>query len=762
MAGDKYKLVPITSLPEATSLENFVTMGVDNTNKSVKVPIELLKGNKGDSPFVGENGNWWIGAIDTGIPTVIAVSPERGQSQTIAPTQKLFTDFATGREATIFNVSQANSKYDYPDMQTARAAVPENIRSRGQLISYSVDSEYEAVSYNETNGRGINYTNGSSFTDATRKIVRFNVKGFFKVKHRIITTSTYYGCAFYDKDGVFISGYRFLTSSGLNNGDFQEVAIPAGAVELHVTYLTDAEAVKLDVPVWDDAYVKESFSWNTEYFNGTDISQWDDDSKWVTTQEETTGTINRFINAHFTDAGKVVVVNEELRSYPNATSYTQYPMGIITESGLIGSNTNSARRWSGNIDITGYNKLKFVNLVVTGTAAHPERTGFITYAFIDASGSVVGYAENHPQDQEIIIPPGAVTFYHNIQATEYFTINITGYKLFGYQDTYTVEKNENFENLIKAAFSNSAYADFDNDFRLEFIGQKLTASQTPFSSIYYPSIIRADRYLDNPVAKYYIYFSTDHGGGTGIMMATADDIQGVWTYYGIVLNRSDQLGSAGDAETPCVIWEPVTKRFLMYWHTHDNAGGLSQNTYISQSADGLTWTYAGKAFNPKIRMFNGNGHNGYFTVAKRNGLYIGTHIITGSSIARHVRSISKDGINWITELDTQTPWTTSFITVNGEIYAINNRSEENIYLGGKIVANKVSSDFKRDIGLRFEIGQAEIGNDSMVNSFTDTDGTIYIILSENGVIDPSNPSAPSGAKALCLYKVVINDKVFKS
>ena len=41
--------IKVSSLPEAVSLENLVVLGVDETNNSVKVPILLLKGNKGDN-----------------------------------------------------------------------------------------------------------------------------------------------------------------------------------------------------------------------------------------------------------------------------------------------------------------------------------------------------------------------------------------------------------------------------------------------------------------------------------------------------------------------------------------------------------------------------------------------------------------------------------------------------------------------------------------------------------------------------------------
>lgn len=65
------EIIKISELPEATSLENLYTPGTDNTNRTVKVPIEMMKGNKGergDTPTIGGNGNWWLGDVDTGSP----------------------------------------------------------------------------------------------------------------------------------------------------------------------------------------------------------------------------------------------------------------------------------------------------------------------------------------------------------------------------------------------------------------------------------------------------------------------------------------------------------------------------------------------------------------------------------------------------------------------------------------------------------------------------------------------------------------------
>ena len=60
----------VSQLSEPSSLDGFFAFGMDGDNNSVKVPIELLKGNEGNegkTPSIGENGNWYLGDVDTGV-----------------------------------------------------------------------------------------------------------------------------------------------------------------------------------------------------------------------------------------------------------------------------------------------------------------------------------------------------------------------------------------------------------------------------------------------------------------------------------------------------------------------------------------------------------------------------------------------------------------------------------------------------------------------------------------------------------------------
>lgn len=69
--AEEYKLIPkkVSEFPEASTIDGSFVVGVDKEGKSVKVPIDLLKGNQGDIPTIGANGNWWISGKDTGSPT---------------------------------------------------------------------------------------------------------------------------------------------------------------------------------------------------------------------------------------------------------------------------------------------------------------------------------------------------------------------------------------------------------------------------------------------------------------------------------------------------------------------------------------------------------------------------------------------------------------------------------------------------------------------------------------------------------------------
>lgn len=94
--------IPLSELPLGTSIDNLISIGVDASGKSVKVPIAMLKGNKGDTGTKGDTG-------------------EDGNNIAYK---------------VVYNVSQANNKYDYTASDLARLSVPANLRGLGQIITY--------------------------------------------------------------------------------------------------------------------------------------------------------------------------------------------------------------------------------------------------------------------------------------------------------------------------------------------------------------------------------------------------------------------------------------------------------------------------------------------------------------------------------------------------------------------------------------------------------------------------------------------------
>lgn len=99
---EKLNRKKITELPIAKSIDKLYTVGTDSNNQSVKVPIELLKGNKGDQGEKGKEGE--------------------------------------PNNTTIFNISQYNNKFDYTDCTSARNDVPTSLRGLGQQITYQLSN----------------------------------------------------------------------------------------------------------------------------------------------------------------------------------------------------------------------------------------------------------------------------------------------------------------------------------------------------------------------------------------------------------------------------------------------------------------------------------------------------------------------------------------------------------------------------------------------------------------------------------------------
>lgn len=175
----------ITDLPVAETTEGLLTLGVDNTGKSVQVSINQLKGNKGDkgdAPVVGANGNWWIEGIDTG-------KPARGEDGTNIAYK------------VTFNVSQYNNVFNYTDETAARNAVPAALKGLGQQITYKLAS-----------GKWVNeqYTG----TDVSGWTTVTNWKGIGGVENPVYSTKEYIGEVISWSSYIY-EGTNWMNASGV-------------------------------------------------------------------------------------------------------------------------------------------------------------------------------------------------------------------------------------------------------------------------------------------------------------------------------------------------------------------------------------------------------------------------------------------------------------------------------------------------------------------------------------------------------------------
>ena len=292
--------------------------------------------------------------------------------------------------------------------------------------------------------------------------------------------------------------------------------------------------------------------------------------------------------------------------------------------------------------------------------------------FYDTSKAAVGglvfsgyngsFASNDVVLQNIIIPEGV----KYVRFTLFADMNgyTQQYSLIGYTitDAYgsglkqqVEELKDEYDGLAMQVelLSSRENVTLHPELSFKRIGKIWDNTEAGDSSIYWPCIIKP--VTPNALGKYYMYYSLDHGSNSdanvGIKMAYSNDLIH-WIKYGIVLTAKDQfsLSAKKDTETPTVVWDAKNSRYLMYWHSDYDYGGTpySQTTYISQSADGINWTYIKRALDIPISHIYGNGHNGYFSVFNVDGIYYGYSLLGGGDDSAGGVQISDDGLSWIT------------------------------------------------------------------------------------------------------------------
>jgi hypothetical protein len=273
-----------------------------------------------------------------------------------------------------------------------------------------------------------------------------------------------------------------------------------------------------------------------------------------------------------------------------------------------------------------------------------------------------------------------------------------------------------------------------------------------------------------------MYFCEDHVNNSPIYMAYSDNVQYGWTYHGVVATSANQLGASGDIETPCVIWDDANNRYLMFYHssTIDKAGtGYAQTSYISESIDGITWTYLKPFTTIDKNKFCGNFHNGYISMVKVGNLWYGYGLLGGGDAALFTRYYSYDGVNWLigpkqfsTKSSLYKPAhngdvadVTELVANTGKLVVINGI---NYFISGLGIT--ASADNPRQLRLCLQelledwhtpVGDAEIIDNELqdirgISTFVDDNGDAYVLR----VV---NMETPRKYEAIYIQKIIYHD-----
>jgi len=131
-----------------------------------------------------------------------------------------------------------------------------------------------------------------------------------------------------------------------------------------------------------------------------------------------------------------------------------------------------------------------------------------------------------------------------------------------------------------------------------------------------PSVIRVPEWIENPLGRYYMYFS--HHKGSTLRLAYADDLHGPWTVYEPgTLTLPESRPFRDHIASPDVHVDEQSKEVRMYFHGcvrrryRDNLSGRSRQwSGVALSDDGLRFSCTKTI----LGIY-------YFRVFRRGGLY---------------------------------------------------------------------------------------------------------------------------------------------
>jgi hypothetical protein len=125
-----------------------------------------------------------------------------------------------------------------------------------------------------------------------------------------------------------------------------------------------------------------------------------------------------------------------------------------------------------------------------------------------------------------------------------------------------------------------------------------------------PSLIHVPEWVEQPLGRYYLYFS--HHDGRYIRLASSDALQGPWTTYRDGVLPLREAGFAGHVASPDVHVDHAQRQIRLYYHGSDtpSGGGGKQTTRVALSADGLHFTARAETLGrPYFRVFHWDGYD---------------------------------------------------------------------------------------------------------------------------------------------------------
>ena len=211
-----------------------------------------------------------------------------------------------------------------------------------------------------------------------------------------------------------------------------------------------------------------------------------------------------------------------------------------------------------------------------------------------------------------------------------------------------IEKNEN-------QYCYTHGCKFEVEKHLNFFNLNSLKPGNNFTTIYWPWIIRVDDKLDNPLGKYYLYYSTDHAmNNGGIGLAYSDNILDGFTDYGKIYQNGNK-----ETETPSVIYDYKNKKFIIYFHSLASYEGEHQSSWRILSDDGINFDSSTlkKAFDLNHNELMGDLHNGYLHPFNIGDTWYAYSLMGGGDNPTSAFHISEDGgYTWKTDYKQMASW----------------------------------------------------------------------------------------------------------